>query len=754
MPDRSNPRATSARTRGATRVALAMCWVVAAGWASGAAGQEPTSAAPSAAEGDTSQPKVFLKETVVTGARYPRAYYESPQALSFASRLQIQELVPTASGDVLSTMPGVDNSKDSPWEQRPVLRGLGGQRVMVLVDGIPMNSARGNGPHPSLVDPSQLERIEVVRGPSSVAYGSDALGGAINFLTREGPVMGERFAGAASIGAGSADGQRTGILELMPRIGRLSAFLSSGVRSADNVHAPHHEIPNSGFEDYNALANLRYSFTEQTSLKLGWQLYRGRDVGIPGLSFAFPGARQDFDFAFYNRDFAHLTLDRSYRNSWLAGSTVRAYWQQERRNFFSDQAFDWYLFSAFGVQPTVGPPTGPSDTSAVVTLQDRYLDIETYGFQTQFTSIRTERARFAVGLDAARDMTEGDNVRFRTFVDPGGSPVGPTAQRVTASVPRGDFDNYGAYGQSEWYLHPAWTLHLGARFTHYRYRTEFGIAAPSAGSQGPPPTVFEPMSVDDDALCGSAGLVWSPVRDLHLSANVSNGYRQPNAQDLFFNGAASVGFVLGNPDLEPERGVSYDLGMRWARPSLGLAANLFYTTYEDLIDALPVGPGTYQYTNVAEARIWGYEVEADWRLRPEWKLRGTLSDAIGDITSADAIQDLYGVAQDQAPLGGVPPVRGSLALRFSDRNGRIWVEPSTRWSWRTSRLALPTPGVPQLTEFKKEWMVGDLFAGARLPWGQRLVLGVRNFTNTPYRQALASVDEPGINFVGQLTTDF
>ncbi|TMQ68808.1 MAG: TonB-dependent receptor, partial [Candidatus Eisenbacteria bacterium] len=135
---------------------------------------------------------------------------ESSQALSFLSRAQIHEQTPNVLGDVLATLPGVDMSKDSPWEQRPILRGLGGQRVLVMVDGMPVNSARGNGPHPSLVDPFQVERIEVVRGPSSVAYGSDALGGAINIITREPQEGGDAFSGAVTLGGSSVDRQRNG----------------------------------------------------------------------------------------------------------------------------------------------------------------------------------------------------------------------------------------------------------------------------------------------------------------------------------------------------------------------------------------------------------------------------------------------------------------------------------------------------------------------------------------------------------------
>src|SRR5262245_10609923 len=155
-----NPSAPSAMDAGPRRV-LALSFALTALISGPARAADP---APGSAFADTTKPVSFLKETVVTGARYPRAYYESPQALSFASRTQIFEQAPNVAGDMLVTMPGADNSKDSPWEQRPVLRGLGGQRVMVLVDGIPMNSARGNGPHPSLVDPGQTERIEVVRG--------------------------------------------------------------------------------------------------------------------------------------------------------------------------------------------------------------------------------------------------------------------------------------------------------------------------------------------------------------------------------------------------------------------------------------------------------------------------------------------------------------------------------------------------------------------------------------------------------------
>jgi outer membrane receptor protein involved in Fe transport len=752
----TNPSAPSAWIRGPmVRAMLAACLVSVSAVAAYAAD-------PSATEPDSLKPVMFLREVLVTGSRYPRAYYESPQALSFVSRGQIREQAPTALGDVLSLLPGVDNSKDSPWEQRPVIRGLSGQRVLVLMDGSPMNSARGNGPHPGLVEPSQVERIEVVRGPSSVAYGSDALGGVVNIITREAPYApgSMSLTGSASLGGSTVDQQRTGYLELVPRIGRLSAFVSSGGRVAENFDSPSGEVKNSSFDDYNALANVRYDFTAKTSLKAGYQLYHGDDIGIPGLSFDSPGAVQEFKFAFYDRDFAHLTLDHGYNDSWLAGTRLRLYWQRENRDFFSDQGLDASMFNAFGVPPRAG-------AANATTLQDRYLKLDTYGFQTQLTSVKTPRYRFTAGLDAARDVTDGDNVRFRTYYDATGAPVpGPggspaTAVRTTASIPDGRFDNYGGYAQTEWTLAPQWTLSAGGRYTHYRYRTDFGLASPASGAPGSVPSYFQPLKLDDDAVSGSVGVVYALLADLHLSANVATGYRQPNAQDLYFEGPASVGFVIGNPTLDPEQSVSYDLGLRWGPGSLALSGNLFYSTYTDLIDAIPVpsppqasGQPTFQYTNISEARIWGAEAEGQWRFMPRWTARAEVSGAVGDITSASAIQTLYGANQDTAPLGGVPPFRGSMGLRFEDARKRFWIEPSARFAWRTNRLPLPTPGVGQLTDFKKEWLVGDLFAGARFPTGQRMLIGVRNVADRSYQQPLGSLEEPGLSLVGSISTDF
>jgi hemoglobin/transferrin/lactoferrin receptor protein len=726
---------------------LALALLLASALAPSARAGEPAAVASSFA--DTSRPVTFLKATLVTGSRYPRRYYESPQALSFLSRGQLRDLAPLVVGDALQQLPGVDNSKDSPWEQRIVLRGLSGQRVLVLMDGMPMNSARGNGPHPSLVPATLIDRVEVVRGPSSVAYGSDAIGGVLNLITRDPqPTAGSApgLGGSVRLGGASVDRSFGGQLELRPTWGPLAAIVSGGWSDTRDFETPSGTLRNSAFRDGNGALSLRYDLSPRLTLRSGYQLYRGEDIGIPGLSFAFPGASQDFQFRYYDRDVAHLTLDKRYDESWVENTRVRAYWQRERRNFYSDQVLASSMYGSFGVPPRAG-------STYALTDQDRFFDLNTFGAQVQLTSHRKPRYLWTAGLDAARDLTGGDNVRRRTyhFNDvTGADSAGTTSTLVTQSVPDGEFDSFGMFFNNDWYLTPRWTLSTGGRYTHYRYHAKAGPTAPGSS--------FAERTTRNGALSGSVGLVYQPLTDLHVSANVANGYRQPNAQDLYFNGAASVGFVLGNPDLEPEKSVSYDLGLRWGPGALAVSGNAYLSTFTDLIDAVRVsapGQPTYRYTNISNARIWGAEIEGEYTFRRDWLVRSTLAGQVGEITSGQAIATLYGVqGQDRAPLPGVPPLKGGTALRWSEPEGRVWLEAGTRWSWRTNRLPLPTPGVPQSTEFKKEWIVADFSLGLTTPSGQRMVAGVRNLSDRRYRYPLGSLDEPGRSFFASLSSDF
>ena len=130
-----------------------------------------------------------LDSYVVTAKRYEKQAYKVSQPITAASSEEISTKGHTIVSDVIRGFPGLDMNDAGPFRARPVIRGLYGTRVLVLIDGERLNDQRDvadfAGVSMSLIDVNEIERVEVVNGPSSVLYGSDAMAGVINIITRK-----------------------------------------------------------------------------------------------------------------------------------------------------------------------------------------------------------------------------------------------------------------------------------------------------------------------------------------------------------------------------------------------------------------------------------------------------------------------------------------------------------------------------------------------------------------------------------------
>ena len=163
----------------------------------------------------------FLKGTVVTANRYEQRPFEVSQPITLFSPEDIRGLSPAIVPDLFRNVPGVEINDAGPFRTRPVIRGVFGNRVLVLVDGERLNNTRQSSPagaQLSLVDIGQVERVETLYGPGAVLYGSDALGGVINIITKS-PITEsapESFKprGSAEVRYSTVDEQKKGRLEL------------------------------------------------------------------------------------------------------------------------------------------------------------------------------------------------------------------------------------------------------------------------------------------------------------------------------------------------------------------------------------------------------------------------------------------------------------------------------------------------------------------------------------------------------------
>ncbi len=141
--------------------------------------------------------RVFEDEIVVTAGRQELASGDVAAPVTVITSEDIEMLQPEKMADLFKMIPGVEVQGEGPFRGIPVIRGLSSNRVLILVDGQRLNNARESttfaGIQPALVSLANVERIEVLRGPASVQYGSDAIGGVVNIITRQPSLGGEEF---------------------------------------------------------------------------------------------------------------------------------------------------------------------------------------------------------------------------------------------------------------------------------------------------------------------------------------------------------------------------------------------------------------------------------------------------------------------------------------------------------------------------------------------------------------------------------
>ena len=280
-------------------------------------------ASPLAAQEDDTQPDTVLMERIqAVATRTERATFDVPVPVDVLDgeridRLQADNVV----ADLFPLEAGLEVEGEGPFLGLPVLRGLSGNRVLVLVDGQRLNNSREainfGGVQPGLVDVSNIASIEIVRGPASVLYGSDAIGGIVNIVTRkpELPAEGLSVSGSATTRYSTIDRQRTGAMALhfgTPYVG--FAFRGSA-RDAGDYSSALGVVAHSGAETRSGAADLEWRPADDHALTLQWSTLRGEDIGVPGSGGVFTG--------FYPRtDRTKLSLGYEARD--LAAATAHS----------------------------------------------------------------------------------------------------------------------------------------------------------------------------------------------------------------------------------------------------------------------------------------------------------------------------------------------------------------------------------------------------------------------------------------------
>ena len=552
-----------------------------------------------------------LETVTVIGTGLPTEVMRNPASITVISSEAIEQAAPISIASLLRDVPGVQVSEEG--IERISIRGETARRVAILIDGQKLTDHTNYG-QPVLVDPTTIERIEVVRGSSSVVSGSSAIGGVINIITKKGAA--KPFSFSATAGYFSATrGHRlsataAGTVDAGP--GALDYNLSLGRMKQGDRRTPDGRLHPSDVEDRNVSGHLGYRLDKH---------YVGLRSQAYDLAANVYVGQPDFLISLPHRDLRKNSLfyEGSQLTPWLTRLSFSLYRQTIDRDFRND----------------VSTSAGPARIRVLSTSLDEQA---TNGANLRAEMKLSESSRTVAGLEWEDDGLTAGKTTLTTRTPPGTTVTSLRDDDATART-------WSLFGQHEIALDDQLTAIIGAR--GYRVRSDHGLSTTNG--------VANPTRRNSDSLVlGSAGMVWTPAERLALRANVSQGYIYPTLGQLFLTTTGGGVTLTGNPDLKPETSTTFELGARYATRRTVLDATLFHARARDYIATVSSGP-TGTYRNVDAARSSGLELYAEQALGV-WGLTPYASIA------AMRRQLRYGNGYDTDD-GGTPVFAGRIGLR-------------------------------------------------------------------------------------------
>ncbi len=660
----------------------------------------------------TSLQAAELPEVVVTATRSDNTPQELPMVAKKLDKKQIDERQPRNFPEALRETPGIAIQKTANGQGSPFIRGFTSFRTLLLIDGVRYNNSTfRDGPNQywALIDPLSVDRLEVIPSQGSVLYGSDAIGGTVNTLTKGSGFLSEaegsffthglasyRWSSAehshvthleSSIGEGKKWGLRVG--------GTLNQF--GNVDAAGIGHQPHTGYDQSAFD-----ARLDVALDDSWQLTALHQQARQNDVWrthstIHGISFAGTTIGTDrvrlFD---QERSLSYLRLTGKDLNGFIDAASFTISFQ------------------------TQGEEQLRVNGGGTKSLAD--VDLSTLGFDLQFES-DSPIGRLVYGVDYYHDWVESDASN---------NPI------QGAVADDSSYDLFGVFLQDQ--LDVGERLHfvVGGRYTHARADAgKFRDAA--TGAQ-------QSFSDAWDNFSGNLrGMVDLDDQDrFQLFGGISQSFRSPNLSDLSRSDIALSGQVeVPSPGLSPETFLTYEIGLKAQTDSITASFAYFYTCIDDLIVRRPTGVGTQvSKSNSGSGFMQGIELAMNWQLDRQWSLFGHVSWVEGE---ADQFIGLTNNTRRE-PLGKVSPLIGYGGVRWQSRTKRVWTELVCLSYGEVARMnvsdqldtqRIPPNGTPSffLVTLRGGYQVND-----------RLILtaGVENLLDQAYRYHGSGSNEPGL----------
>ena len=664
--------------------------------------------------------------------------------------------------DVMSNSGNVFVQKSQLGGGSPIIRGFETNKVLMVVDGIRMNNAIYRGGHLQNIitlDNSMMDRVEVVFGPGSVVYGSDAIGGVMSFTTKN-PTLSSTDKVLVKSGAytryfSAANGYsaNANVSVASKRFGSLTSFTYShygdlrqgAIRSpfvgnfgsrpwyVDRINGVDSMVVNadtnlqigSGYTQYDILQKFTFKQNDWMTHKLNFQLSNSSNIDRYDRLTLMSGGNPKFAEWYYGPQFRLLgaySLELTNKNKLYDNARIILGYQS---------------------------------------IEESRMDRR---FKTDFLNHRIEKLDiFTINADFVKKITKHE---MRYGIDAYLNKVNSTAYTesiVTDSTSKLDtrypdggssMNAIAAYATHTWEITDKLILNDGLRFS------QVGLAA-KFNDKTFFPFPFNSINQNNSALNGNIGLIYMPTEKWRITATGSTGFRAPNVDDLtkvFESVPGKV--VVPNPNLRPEYSYSAELGINhYFAKSINIGVNAYYTLLNNALtvqNSIYNGADSIMYegslsqvmttTNAGRAYVYGFESFISGKLGDYFSLLATLNYTYGRIKT-DTIP---------YPLDHIPPVFGKVSLTY--QFNKLKAEFFTMYSgWKRLKdynligednysYALPE-GMPG-------WFTLNMRAGYNFNKNLAVQLACENILDQNYRNFASNISAPGRNFILTLRGNF
>jgi len=683
------------------------------------------------------QSSQYLDDVVISASKARELRENVAYQIQSLDIKQIQNINASTTADLLTVTQGVVIQKSQLGGGSPIIRGFEANRVLLVVDGVRMNNAiyrSGHLQNALTVDPNALEIVEVVFGPSSTIYGSDALGGVVHFYTKK-PEFSKNgktyYKTSAEVRYGTAANESS--IHIDNNIGgnNFANFLSVTVNRYgdltmgqwrahgyedwglvnhyidDNDRMVNNETPHiqvgTGYEQIDILNNTSWRATENIFVRFNNQFSTTTDI-----------PRYD--------NLQEYTGDVLKWSKWYYGPQTRFMSSLDINTYTSNRFFNSHNMTAayqFIEEDRITRKYQSED------YNNTYIDVDVFSFNWDFSLDNLVYGLELTHNNVVSTATEGTQTRYPS----GGSNLS------TAAL-------YGSY-KKEVNEYIVWNT--GLRYSR--------VLGDMVFRDTDPVFVTDQIEFNNGALTGNINLIYKPSKKWKFDWVASSGFRNPNIDDYGKVFVKKGNMVIPNPDLTPEYAYNGEMSITWKKERIQSTGNVFYTYLKDAIVKHDLG-----YSQIHEDE----DVSVQSLMNsPEAYIYGSSFGMKSKLTSwlwyeeSFTWQKGYDISNDE-PLGHIPPAFGKslFKIKTGKLEYKIWglyTQPKLLAEMNSSGVDNDDSGTD---EGYPSWWTLNTSAQYKFNDNLRIQVSIENILDQHYRTFASGISAPGRNIVVSLRSSF